>query len=200
MVPVGLEPTTADKGRSIAATMGLPDPMGAGREAGPPSVLSPVGFLLLHGGFDNVAVILERPPSTSDDWKRAAAALRAGMPSFDRLRRLPAATLLPATCAIPAVLRGVRVQHDALLGGSPLRLDAPFDQWRRLVGPAVAWVAAAPGLTNATTASLHAAIRAGKILVPADPPAGWCASGVGYRTTRSCERPGTAVQRNLCSH
>jgi hypothetical protein len=39
--PAGFEPTTADKGRSIAATMGLPDPMGAGREAEAPSVLSP---------------------------------------------------------------------------------------------------------------------------------------------------------------
>jgi hypothetical protein len=65
---------------------------------------------LLHGGFDNVAVILERPPSTADDWNRAAAALRAGMPTFDRLRRLPAVTLPSATFAIPAMLRSVRVQ------------------------------------------------------------------------------------------
>jgi hypothetical protein len=125
---------------------------------------------LLHGGFDNVAVILERPPGASDGWKRAAAALREGMPTFDRLRRLPAATLLPATFAIPAALRGIRVQLDALLGvAHRLGLDAPFDQWQRLVGPAVKWVAATPGLMNATAASIHAAISAGKILVPADP-------------------------------
>jgi hypothetical protein len=125
---------------------------------------------LLHGGFDNVAVILERPPSAVDDWKRAAAALRLGMPAFDLLRRLPAATLLPATFAIPAVLRSIRVQLDALLGvAHRLSLDAPSDQWQRLVGPAVNWVAATPGLMNATAASLHAAISASKILVPADP-------------------------------
>jgi hypothetical protein len=125
---------------------------------------------LLHGGFDNIAVILERPPGASDGWKRAAAALREGMPTFDRLRRLSAATLLPATFAIPAALRGVRVQLDALLGvAHRLGLDAPFDQWHRLVGPAMAWAAATPGLMKATAASLHAAIRAGKVLVPADP-------------------------------
>ncbi|MGH8774413.1 MAG: hypothetical protein ACRDWI_04320 [Jiangellaceae bacterium] len=125
---------------------------------------------LLHGGFDNVAAILERPPAASDDWKRAAAALRAGLPAFDRLRRPPAATLLPATLAIPTVLRSIRVQLDALLGvAHRLPADAPIDQWQRLAEPAVAWVAATPALINATAASLHAAIGAGKILVPADP-------------------------------
>jgi hypothetical protein len=125
---------------------------------------------LLHGGFDNVAAILERPPAASDDWKRAASALRVGLPAFDRLRRPPAATLLPATLAIPAVLRSIQVQLDALLGvAHRLPAEAPFDQWQRLAEPAVAWVAATPALINATAASLHAAIGAGKILVPADP-------------------------------
>jgi hypothetical protein len=68
MGPVGLEPTTADKGRSIAATMGLPDPMGAGREAGAPSVLSP------GAGLVEIAVELVGPIPRGTfafgDWRR----------------------------------------------------------------------------------------------------------------------------------
>jgi hypothetical protein len=152
---------------------------------------------LLHGGFDNVAVILERPPSALDDWKRAAAALRLGMPAFDRLRRLRAATVLPATFAIPAVLRSIRVQLDALLGvAHRLGLDAPFDQWHRLVVPAVAWVASTPGLMNATAASIYAAIRAGKILVPADPQLDsphiqWVPAQLGHASAQELLRKAT---------
>ena len=125
---------------------------------------------LLHGGLDNVAAILDRPVAPPDEWKDAAAAIRDALPAFDRLRRPPAATLLPATVAIPAGLRSIRVQLDALLGvAHRLPAGASFDQWQRLAEPAVAWAAATPALANATAASIHAAISAGKLLVPADP-------------------------------